>query len=143
MRFGSPQRRVALKRMSERTRDLQCAVIDEFRVRRPADDAERVLWHELLRAQTSLATNSAESDGAHSGPDFILKFQIALKEARESLQLLKLLKHACPDRCSRLDALLKECDGIIAILVASLRTAKTNEAKRRRDKPRARANGRW
>ncbi len=84
----------SLKRMSERTRDLQCAVIDEFRARKPSDDAEAVLWHELLRAQTSLATNSAESDGAH----FILKFQIALKEARESFQLLKLLRHACPDR---------------------------------------------
>ena len=134
MHSGSLRGMSSLKRMSERTRDLQCAVIDEFRARKPADDAEAVLWHELLRAQTSLATNSAESDGAHSGPDFILKFQIALKEARESFQLLKLLKHACPDRRPRLDALLKQCDETIAILVSSLRTAKTNEEKRKREK---------
>jgi four helix bundle protein len=60
-----------LKRMRDRTYDLECAVIQEFRRRKPADDAESVLWHELLRAQTSLATNSAESDGAQSRKDFI------------------------------------------------------------------------
>jgi four helix bundle protein len=116
------------KRMQERTYEFGCAVIAEFKRREPADEAERVLWKELLRAQTSLATNSAEADGAHSRRDFIQKFQIALKEARECLQLLELLTNASPMRATQLTRLSRECDQIIAILVASLRTAKRNEA---------------
>jgi four helix bundle protein len=101
---------VHLKRMHQRTYDLECQVIAEFRRIKPTDEAERVLWHELLRSQTSLATNSAESDGTRSAKDFIQKFQIALKEARESLQLLRLLKTVCPTRSTQLTALLKQCD---------------------------------
>ena len=125
---------VQLKRMRQRTYELECGVIAEFRRTQPADDAERVLWHELLRAQTSLATNSAESDGTGSPKDFIQKFQIALKEARESLQLLRLLKAACPNRSSELTVLLKECDEITAILVTSLRTAKARQAAKQRQR---------
>lgn len=125
---------VHLKRMRQRTYELECQVIAEFRRIEPRDDAERVLWHELLRAQTSLATNSAESDGTGSAKDFIQKFQIALKEARESLQLLRLLKAVCPTRSTQLTALLKQCDEITAILVTSLRTAKAREAAKQRER---------
>ena len=55
-----------LKRMRDRTFEFGCAVIEEFRRLKPADEAERMLWSELLKTQTSLAANSAESDGAHS-----------------------------------------------------------------------------
>ena len=112
------------KRMCERTFDFGCAVIGEFRRERAVDEAEQLLWSELLKTQRSLATNSAESDGAQSRRDFSQKFQIALKEARESLQLLRLLKHCCPRRTTELDTLLKQCDEIIAVLVVSLKTAK-------------------
>ncbi len=81
----------------------------------------------MLRAQTSLATNSAESDGTQSRQDFIQKFQIALKEARESWQLLRLLKHVCPTRVNQLAVLTDQCDEIIAVLVASLTTAKRRQ----------------
>jgi four helix bundle protein len=121
-----------LKRMRDRTYELQCAVIHESRRKDPEDDAERVLWHELLRAQTSLATNSAESDGTQSRQDFIQKFQISLKEARESFQLLRLLKHSAPERANQLTALLQQCDEIIAILVTSLRTAKARQEAEQR-----------
>ena len=77
--------------MRDRTFEFGCAVIEEFRRVRPVDEAEAVLWSELLKTQKSLATNSAESDGAQSRRDFTLKFQIALKEARESFQLLRML----------------------------------------------------
>ena len=120
--------------MHQRTFELECQVIAEFRRIAPIDDAERVLWHELLRAQTSLATNSAESDGTGSPKDFIQKFQIALKEARESLQLLSLLRAACPTRSPQLTGLLKQCDEITAILVTSLRTVKAREAAKQRER---------
>jgi four helix bundle protein len=134
MAAAQPADMVLLKRMRQRTYELECKVIAEFRRTQPTDDAERVLWHELLRAQTSLATNSAESDGTGSPKDFIQKFQIALKEARESLQLLRLLRDACPNRTAQLTTLLKQCDEITAILVTSLRTAKAREAAKQRQR---------
>src|SRR5688572_12070391 len=110
-----------LKKMSVRTSELQCGVINEFRRRGPQDEAERLLWHELLKSQRSLANNTAESDGSQSRADFIMKFHIALKEGRESLQLMRALTHCEPDRRDQLRQLTKECDEIVAILVASLK----------------------
>lgn len=114
--------------MSARTFDFSVAVITEYRRLDAHDEAEQVLWRELLRTQTSLATNAAEADSAHSRKDFALKFQIALKEAREAMQLLRLLHATSPARTSQLAALIAECNDITAILVASLRTAKDREA---------------
>lgn len=127
---------MTMKRMSERTHELQCAVIDEFRRVAVVDDAERILWRELLRAQTGLANNSAESDGTQSRRDFILKFHICLKEGRESLQLLRALMHACPHRRPKLELLFRRCDEIVSILVASLKTAKRNDTKDHRKRKR-------
>ena len=121
----------AYKKTSERAFEFSCALIDEFRRKRPADDAERLIWRELLRAGTSVGANTAESDGAQSDSDFITKFQIALKEGKESFFWLRLLKHASADRGTRVDVLTRECGEIVAILVASLRTAKANAAARR------------
>jgi four helix bundle protein len=53
-------------------------LIDEFRVRKPADDAEREIWWQLLAAGCSIGANASESHAAESGSDFIHKFQIAL-----------------------------------------------------------------
>jgi len=116
-----------LKRMSVRASELQCAVIDEFRRRAPRDEAERLLWHELLKSQRSLANNTSESDGSQSRADFITKFHLALKEGKESLQLIRALTHCEPDRRDQLARLANACDEIVAILVVSLKTAKANE----------------
>ncbi|HUE87428.1 MAG TPA: four helix bundle protein [Vicinamibacterales bacterium] len=122
--------------MSVRTSEFQCATIDEYRSHTPRDDAERILWHELLRTVTSLANNCAESDGTQTGKDFIQKFQISLKEGRESLQLLRALTYACTARKHELQTLTRACNEIVAILVTSLRTAKANELVRERERKR-------
>lgn len=124
------------KRMSVRTSELLCAVIDEFRRVPPTDDADRALWQELLKTVRSLAGNSAESAGSQSRQDFIQKFHICLKEARECLQLLNALLHASPQRGLQLRQLWKACDQIVAILVSSLKTAKANENAVKRERRR-------
>ena len=127
-----------LKRMSTRALELQCAAIDEFRRAPVRDIAEKGLWEELLKTLRSLSDNSAESDGTSSRADFISKFHICLKEAREALQLLRVLLHATPARARQLGALERSCDAIVAILVSSLKTAKANQtaedARKRRNK---------
>jgi four helix bundle protein len=93
------------------------------------DDAERLIWRELLKAGTSIGANTSESAGAQSRRDFIAKFQIALKEGKETVFWLRLLKHTRPDLGVRVDVLQRECDEIVSILVASLRTAKANQTR--------------
>jgi four helix bundle protein len=122
------------KPMPVRTSELQCAVIDEFRRVPPVDQAEVQLWDELLKTVRSLADNAGESHGTQSRRDFIQKFHVCLKEAREGLQLFKALIHATPARAKELKRLESQCNEIVAILVSSLKTAKANEdaAKRQR-----------
>jgi four helix bundle protein len=120
------------KPTSERAFAFDCQLIDEFRFRPVTDEAERIIWRELLKAGTSVGANTSESAGAQSPADFIAKFQIALKEGKESLFWLRLLKHASPDRTGRIERLRRECDEIVSILVASLRTAKANAQRARR-----------
>jgi four helix bundle protein len=114
------------KKTSERAFEFNCRLLDEFRRRRATDDAERLIWRELLKSGTSVGANTSEADGAQSARDFIAKFQIALKEGKESLYWLRLLKHVSPDRADGIERLRHECDEIVSILVASLRTAKRN-----------------
>jgi four helix bundle protein len=117
------------KRTSERAFEFDCHLIDEFRRRRAIDDVERLIWRELLKAGTSVGANTCEAGGAQSDGDFIAKFQIALKEGKESLFWLRLLTHASPNRADSIDVLRRECDEIVSILVTSLRTAKANAQK--------------
>jgi four helix bundle protein len=115
------------KRMSTRTREFHCAVIDEYRRIAPQDDVEMALWRDLLKTVRSVANNGAESGGAQSRQDFIQKFHICLKEGMECQQLLAALMHASPSRALDLQRLRQECDVIVAILVTSLKTAKANQ----------------
>ena len=113
--------------MSQRTGELQRAVIDEFRRIPAVDVAEYQLWVDLLKTSKALANNGAEADGASSRRDFIQKFHICLKESKECLQQLSALLHACPSRGLQLKRLWDQCNEITAILVASLKTAKKND----------------
>jgi four helix bundle protein len=52
----------------------------------------RTLGRQLLRAGTSVGANVEEAQAGQSRADFISKYSIALKEARESIYWLRLLK---------------------------------------------------
>lgn len=79
---------------------------------------------QLLRSGTSPHPNHGEAQAAESGKDFVHKMSICLKELRESLRWLRLVKKVplVQDQ-SELDALIIECDELIRIFVASIRTA--------------------
>ncbi len=48
------------------------------------DDAVRILAKQFLRSGTSVGANCKEAKSAQSKKDFISKYEIALKEAREN-----------------------------------------------------------
>ena len=88
---------------------------------------EDVMSKQVLRSGTSIGANVAEGIFAQSADDFISKNSIALKEAHETYYWLDLLQTAgyLPDTDST-KTLLAECKELIAILVASVKTAKSH-----------------
>ena len=67
---------------------------------------------------------------ARSRPDFISKVGIAIEEADESLYWMEMLVDAKLIPWDKLTALMKEADEIIALLTASVKTARANLKQR-------------
>ena len=82
---------------------------------------------QLLRSGTSPAPNCGEAQAAESRKDFIHKMKVSLKELRESLVWLKILRKAKILPEERLVDVFTECDELVAIFVKSVETAKANQ----------------
>jgi four helix bundle protein len=79
---------------------------------------------QLLRSGTSPHPNHGEAQAAESAKDFVHKMSICLKELRESLRWLRLIEKAeLIENYSSLQATIKECDELVRIFVASIKTA--------------------
>ena len=86
---------------------------------------EGVLTNQLIRSGTSIGANIREAMYAHGKADFIAKLQIALKECSESEYWLELLlESGYYDE----PAILKQCVKVKRLLIASINTAKKNQA---------------
>lgn len=84
----------------------------------------RTLARQLLRSGTSIGANIAEGKGGQSRADFVSKYSIANKEARETLYWLKLLAATELIAQPRLADLMRECDEIIAVLTTIIKRTK-------------------
>ena len=84
---------------------------------------------QLVSSATSVGANISEARSAQSRADFISKIEIALKEARETDYWLNVLYRLSSNPKDAHKALLKECGEITAMLVASVKTAKTNRER--------------
>ena len=76
----------------------------------------RVLARQLLRTGTSIRANVEEAQAGQSRADFINKYSIALKEARESIYWLRLLKTAGICANGEPEALRQEAEQIARII---------------------------
>ncbi|MBO7738472.1 MAG: four helix bundle protein [Clostridia bacterium] len=82
---------------------------------------------QLLRSATSIGANINEAVYGNSKADFISKLHISLKETGESIYWLTLLKRTNLIEYNY-DELLSLAEEIKRMLIASLNTAKGNEA---------------
>jgi four helix bundle protein len=87
----------------------------------------RTLCAQLLRSGTSIGANLEEATGGQSRADFTSKCTIALKEARESLYWLRVMR-ACGKIDESSDALLRDADRLVAIITAIVK--KTRQSVR-------------
>ena len=91
---------------------------------------EFVMSRQLLKCGTSPGANNREAEFAQSKDDFISKLSIALKEANESSFFLELLNATGYIEYLEFKALEKDCGEIKAMLIASIRTAKSSINKK-------------
>ena len=118
-----------------KTYDLEERLID-FAVRvitvveaLPDTKAGRHIAGQLVRSGTSPAPNYGEAQSAESVNDFVHKLKIALKELRETIIWLKIVKKKPLCQPQKLETLIQECNELIAIFVKSIQTAIRNAAK--------------
>ena len=90
-----------------------------------ADSASKHVSKQLWRAVTGGGSNYEEARSAESRADFVHKVRVATKELREACYWLRVVQRSNWLREGSLDALIDEVDQLIAILVASARTAKS------------------
>lgn len=85
---------------------------------------EFILSKQILRSGTSICANIQESVFGQSKADFIHKLSIALKEAHETDYWLQLLRDTHYVELQTIESLRTALSEILALLIASLRTAK-------------------
>ncbi len=76
----------------------------------------RILSSQVLRAGTSIGANVEEAQAAESKADFIHKYNIALKEARETRYWLRLLSASNMSKKTDLVPIIKESDEVCRII---------------------------
>jgi len=110
------------RELEERTKRFSINVIQMISSL-PKSKAADVISYQILRSATSIGANYREATRAESKADFIHKIALVEKETNETLYWLELIKESLVQNNS-VESLLKECDELLAIFVASGKTAK-------------------
>ena len=93
----------------------------------PKDQVATVLGNQLLRAGTSVGANYRAAVRGKSRADFISKMGNVEEECDETLYWMEMLVESGTVKSKRLKALMSEGDEILAIVVASIKTARRNK----------------
>lgn len=88
-----------------------------------------ILGKQFLRSATSIGANIEEAQSGETRADFIHKYGIAQKEAKESLYWLRLLADSEIVPAARLKPLMKETEELFAVITAIILKAKKNRLK--------------
>jgi four helix bundle protein len=106
-----------------RTKAFALRIIGLFRAL-PGSEEARVIGRQSLRAGTSVAANNRALCRARSKAEFIAKMGVVIEEADEAVFWLELLVDAGIVPQERMGHVLAEANELVAIFVASRRTAR-------------------
>ncbi|MBC2710998.1 MAG: four helix bundle protein [Desulfosarcina sp.] len=111
--------------LPERTFEFAKRVVLLCKVLDASPGVNRTLANQLLRSGTSVGANVEEGQASQSEADFISKYSIACKEARETHYWIRLLiaTEILPE--NRLTDLADECSQVIAILTSIIKKLKS------------------
>jgi four helix bundle protein len=119
--------------MKTRTKQFALRII-RLSAAMPKSREADVLGRQVLKSGTSIGANYREAVRASSRRHFITNLEICLREGDETLYWLELLAESGIMSEKRLGGLIDECNQLVAIMTATVRTAKrrsSREPKRR------------
>ena len=87
------------------------------------DEIFRHIAPQMIRSCTSPAANYSEARAAESKRDFVHKMQLCLKELRETAVWIKFKNGLCEED-THSPAIARECNELMAIIAAGIRTAR-------------------
>ena len=109
--------------LKQRTKQFALRII-ELVESFPKSRTAEILGRQLLRSGTSIGSNYRAACRARSSADFIAKMGIVEEEADESAYWMELLLESRIVETSEVDFLMREVNELLAITVASIKTAK-------------------
>jgi four helix bundle protein len=110
--------------LPERTFAFAVQIINLCRLLDEKPGVSRTLANQLLRSGTSIGANVQEGQASQSEADFLSKYNIACKEARETQYWLRLLVATKLIPESQLTGLFNECSELVAILTVIVKKLK-------------------
>jgi four helix bundle protein len=109
--------------LAERTKNFALRII-RLTSKLPKNDVARVVGRQLLRSGTSIGANYREAARSGTKKHFTSILTTALREADETLYWLELLSESDTVKAELLADLIDEATQIVAILSASVKTAR-------------------
>ena len=111
------------RELSQRTMQFALRII-RLVTQLPKDRSGDVIGRQLLRSGTSIGANYREAVRVTSRKHFASTMAIALREADETLYWLELLAESGLMKRELLADLIDECNQLVAIFAASVKTAR-------------------
>jgi four helix bundle protein len=114
--------------IKERTFAFALAIVRLCQRLENQSDVYRALGRQVLRSGTSIGANAEEAQAGQSRADFISKYAIALKEARETIYWLRLLRETGSIKDDSIDTLIQEAveiSKIIGSIIVNTKKAKS------------------
>jgi four helix bundle protein len=93
----------------------------------PQSTVGNVIGRQLLRCGTSVGANYRAACRARSRADFVAKMKIVEEECDEALYWIELLKESVEIEPTLLKDIIQEADTILALVVASIKTARSRK----------------
>ena len=110
--------------LRDRTKIFALRII-RFFAALPKTEEARVLGKQLLRSGTSVAANYREASRGRTDAELVAKLGIVEQELDESLLWMELLVEAEIVPAARLTDLRAECEELLRMTVASIKTLKS------------------
>jgi four helix bundle protein len=114
------------REMKRRTKAFAVKIVRLFEPL-PQKRTAYVLGRQLLRCGTSVGANYRSACRAKSTADFVAKMGIVEEEIDETMYWLELLVEVGILKVEEVEAILKESNELLAIVVASIKTARKNK----------------
>ena len=92
----------------------------------PETKTANTITNQIIRSATSIGANYRAACRSKSKRDFINKLKIVEEETDETIYWLELIEDCNQIKPERIKNLKAECEELLAIFVASIKTAKEN-----------------